>query len=456
MFGLNGRNLVGRLAALAIVLGLISLILSYLFPSPPSTVTMATAFKGASFDYYGHLYQERFARAKVDLQLRETNGAIENLALLKDEKSGVQAAFVTGGVSDAEHAPELLSLGTIDYLTVWVFYVSSEPVEQFPQLKGKRIAVGPVGSGTRHTAEQILGKAGVNTDTASFLPLAGNRAADALTSNKVDAAFILGGPDTAAVHALLLNPSVKLMSFPKAEAYTRIFPNIVRLVLPAGAIDVEHNIPPSDIQLIATTNRVLVRSDLHPAIVNLFLETMVQVHRTPGLFQTTGEFPKPSDSDYIVATSAVDFYKSGPSILDRYLPLWLTVHAKRAIAVALTLIAVVFPLLHYFPILYKWRTRQRVLHWYRQLKALEASIDANPSSGALALKQAEIDRIETLAAQSRVPLSFSDQMYDLRVHIDIVRRRLASVTARQQVAEAAESRAGSERIRAIQSDELAR
>jgi TRAP transporter TAXI family solute receptor len=452
MFGLNGRNLVVRLAAVAIVIGLISLILSYLFPSPPSTVTMATAFKGASFDYYGHLYQERFARANVNLQLRETNGAIENLALLKDKKSGVQAAFVTGGVSDAERSPELLSLGTIDYLTVWVFYVSSEPVEQLPQLKGKRIAVGPAGSGTRHTAEQILGKAGVNTDTASFSPLAGNRAADALTSNKVDVAFILGGPDTAAVHSLLINPSVKLMSFSKAEAYTRIFPNIVRLVLPAGAIDVERNIPASDVQLIATTNRVLVRSDLHPAIVNLFLETMVQVHRKPGIFQTTGEFPKPSDSDYTVATSAVDFYKSGPSLLDRYLPLWLTVHAKRAIAVALTLIAVVFPLLHYFPILYKWRTRQRLLQWYRQLKALEASIDANPSSGALALKQAEIDRIETLAAQSRVPLSFSDQMYDLRVHIDIVRRRLASVTMRQQLAEAAESRAGSERVRAIRTD----
>ncbi len=435
MFHFNARRLLVPLAAVAVVIGLISLILIYLFPSPPSTITMATAFKGASFDYYGHLYKERFARAKVNLQLRETNGAIENLALLQDDRSGVQAAFVTGGVSDDEHSPGLLSLGTIDYLTVWIFYVSPEPIEQLPQLKGKRIAVGPVGSGTRHTAEQILGKAGVNTATASFLPFAGNRAADALNANKVDVAFILGGPDTTAVHSLLLNPSVKLMSFPKAEAYTRIFPNIVCLLLPAGAVDVEHNIPPSDVQLIATTNRVLVRSDLHPAIVNLFLETMMQVHRRPGLFQTTGEFPKSSDSDYPVATSATDFYKSGPSLLDRYLPLWLTVHAQRAIAVALTLVAVGFPLLHYFPMLYKWKTRQRLLYWYRQLKALEASIDSNPSPDTLALKQAEIDRIETLASRSRVPLSFSDQMYDLRVHIDIVRRRLATATARQQAAE---------------------
>ncbi len=445
MFHFNAHRLLVPLAVVVIVVGIISLILSYLFPSPPSTITMATAFKGASFDYYGHLYKERFARAKVNLQLRETNGAIENLALLKDDKSGVQAAFITGGVSDAEHSPGLLSLGTIDYLTVWIFYVSAEPIEQLAQLKGKRIALGPVGSGTRHTAEQILGKAGINTDTASFLPLAGNRAADALKMNKVDVAFILGGPDAAAVHSLLLNPSVKLMSFQKAEAYTRIFPNIVHLLLPAGAIDVEHDIPPSDVQLIATTNRVLVRSDLHPAIVNLFLETMKQVHGRPGIFQTTGEFPKSSDSDYPVATSAIDFYKSGPSLLDRYLPLWLTVHAQRAIAVAVTFVAIGFPLLHYFPMLYKWKTRKRLLQWYRQLKALDASIDSNPSFEAIALKQAEIDRIETLAARTRFPLSFSDQMYDLRVHLDIVRRRLAAATARQQEADTAESRPASER-----------
>ena len=68
--------------------------LIYFFPAPPSIVTIATAFKGASFDYYGRRYREKFAAAKVNLELRATEGALDNLKLLEDPDSGVQIAFV--------------------------------------------------------------------------------------------------------------------------------------------------------------------------------------------------------------------------------------------------------------------------------------------------------------------------------------------------------------------------
>jgi TRAP-type uncharacterized transport system substrate-binding protein len=424
MLGFGRRHLLVKLAALLCIFGIISLALSYFIPAPPTKITMATAFRGASFDFYGRLYKEKFAQAHVNLDLRETNGAIENLRLLKDPNSGVQIGFMTGGVSDGEHSPGLLSLGTIDYLVVWLFYNSTTPLEQFSQFQGKRIAVGPVGSGTRFTAEQILGKAGINSENSTLMPLAGNAAVDALNDKKVDVAFILGGPDTPTVQALLVNPSVRLMSFPRAEAFTRIFPNLVRLELPQGVFDITRNIPSADVTLIATTNRVLVRSDLHPAIVNLLLETMQQVHGRAGIFQRAGDFPRPTDTDYPVAASAIDFYKNGPSFLERHLPLWLAVHAQRAIAVIVTFVAVGFPLLHYLPVLYKWNMRRRLLDWYRQLKSLEASIDTNPSKENLIEKQAEVERIERAVSRTRFPLSFTDQLYDLRGHIDIVRRRL--------------------------------
>src|SRR5262245_42647436 len=170
---------------------LYSLALIHFIPAPPSKVVMATAFKGASFDYYGRQYREIFARNNVDLELRETAGAVENLKLLQDPKSGIQMGFVTGGVSDAKHAPDILSLGTVYNQPFWIFYSSNEQLDRLSHLKGKRIAVGPVGSATRHTAEQILGRGGINSENATLLPLAGSDADRALIDGKVDVVWIM-------------------------------------------------------------------------------------------------------------------------------------------------------------------------------------------------------------------------------------------------------------------------
>src|SRR5262249_53996707 len=156
------------------------LALSYFIPSPPSKVVMATAFKGASFEYYGRQYRDVFARYKIELELRETVGAVENVNLLQDPKSGVQIGFVTGGVSDAKHAPDVLSLGTVYNQPFWIFYSGNEQLDRLSQLKGKRIAVGPVGSATRHTAEQILGRGGINAENSTLLPFGGSAADTAL------------------------------------------------------------------------------------------------------------------------------------------------------------------------------------------------------------------------------------------------------------------------------------
>jgi TRAP transporter TAXI family solute receptor len=402
-----------------------SWLLTYFFPSPPASVTIATAFNGGSFDLYGQRYREKFALAKVKLELRATEGALENLKLLQDPGSGVQIAFVTGGISEGEQSPGILSLGTIDYLPIWIFCVTDKPIDRFSQLKEKRIAVGPVGSGTRFTAEKILAKGGLTSENAKFVPLAGTEAADALRDGKVDAAWIMGAPKTSAVQALVRNPNVRLMSFPMAEAFTRTFPNLTRLVLPEGVIDIAEDIPRENISLVATTMSVLVRSDLHPEIVSLLLQTMLETHRGPGIFHRAGEFPSPNDPDFSVAPSAIDFYRNGPSFLQKHLPLWLTVHAQRAIAVLIAVIAFGLPLFRYLPALYEWHIRRRLLYWYSQLKVLEASIGSGSSIDLLE-KRDEIDRIEEAVSRIRFPLAFANQVYDLRGHIDIVRRGLVA------------------------------
>ena len=216
------------------VIGVASFALIYFIPAPPSKVVMATAFKGASFEYYGRQYREIFAHSHVELELRETAGAVENLKLLQDRTADVQIAFVTGGLSDSRHTPGVLSLGTVYDQPFWIFYPANERLDQLPQLKGKRIAVGPEGSATRHTAEQVLGRAGVNSQTATLLPFAGDAADKALKDGQVDAVWIIGVPEATAVQSFLRNPNVRPMSFPMSEAFTRIFPDLARMTLPQG------------------------------------------------------------------------------------------------------------------------------------------------------------------------------------------------------------------------------
>ena len=426
MLGYSRWQLSKGLAAAVAIVSIVSLVLIYFFPAPPSKVTMATAFKGSSFEYYAQHYREIFARSNVELELRETAGAVENVKLLQDSKSGLQIAFVSGGVSDGKRTPGVLSLGTVYNNPFWIFYSSKEPIDRLSQLKGKRIAIGPVGSGTRYSAEQVLGKGGVNSETATFLPFGGLGAVTALNDKEVDAVWIVGAPDATAVHSLLQNPNVRLMSFPRAEAFTRKFPELVRLTLPPGVVDIDRDIPPNDVTLIGNTTKVLVRSDLHPEIVQLLLQTMVEAHSRPDIFQRSGEFPNGTDTEYPVAPAAIDFYKNGPSFMQRHLPLWLSVHAQRAIAVLVTAIALGLPLFRFLPSAYNWITRRRLFYWYAQLKALEASFDADPMDKHLAEKQAEIERIEEAVSHIRFPLTFSDQLYNLRSHIDIVRRKITS------------------------------
>jgi TRAP-type uncharacterized transport system substrate-binding protein len=419
-------QMIKALAAFVGIVSIGSLALTYFIPTPPSKVVMATAFKGASFEYYGCQYREIFSRSHVDLELRETAGAVENLKLLQDPNADVQIAFVTGGLSDAKHTPGVLSLGTVYDQPFWIFYSSREQLDQLSQLKGKRVAVGPVGSATRYMAEQVLGKGGVNSETATFLPFAGSAADKALKEGQVDAVWIIGVPEATAVQSFLRRPNVRPMSFPMSEAFTRIFPDLARMTLPQGAIDIEQVIPSSDVQLIGTKSKVLIRSDLHPEIVQLLLQTMKEVHGGANLFHRNGEYPNGSDSEYTVAPTAIDFYKNGPSFMQRHLPLWLSIHAQRAIAVLVTGIAIGLPLLHFVPQGYNWITRRRLFYWYGQLRALEASFDPSTNHKYLIHKLAEIERIEDAVSEIDFPLAFSDQVYNLRSHIDIVRQKITS------------------------------
>jgi len=432
----HGRLIAG-LTAFAFVVGASSIALEYLVPSPPLRITIATGRKGTTFDYFGEKYRARFARAGIELNVRETAGALENLRLLRDTNSNVQAAFLTGGISNSTQAPDLRSMGLIFNVPFWVFYSAGQPLESLTQLKGKRIAVGPEGSGARYVAERVLSRANIDAKTATLLPLAGDSAVAALNKGAADAALLVGGSVAPSVESLLNDSNVRLMNFSSADAFTRVFPDLVQLVLPKGVVRLDPLIPPDDITLVGTTAKVLIRDDLHPAIVQLLAQTLKEEHSGPGLFQRSGEFPSINDPEYAVSPVAIEFYRNGPSLLLRYLPLSMTTYTQRLIAFLVATLAIFFPVFGFAPRLYGWFIRQRFRQLYRRLRVIESSLRAGLTPSEAEILQAELGDIER--ATTTVPMRHSDLYFMLRYHLDQARSRLIEASGEIAMAQMTEN-----------------
>jgi hypothetical protein len=327
-----------------------------------------------------------------------------------------------GGLSNSRLSPDLLSLGRIDYQIFWLFYPKGETITDLTQLKGKRIALGPTDSGDRAVCEKILAAAGVHNDNATILYVPSKDAAKALDDGTVDAVFLNLPIDSPILQSLLASPQYRLMSFSEAEALTRIFSYLVRLLLPRGAIDLDRKVPATDIDLVSTTNVVLVRKDVHPTVIDVLARAIVEAHSRPGLFQKVGDFPTQTDPEFTIAQSARDFYKNGPSVLNQYLPFWMTSYAQRVLAVVVAAIAIVLPLFNYTPKLYLWFIRERVRRLYRRLRVVDKELTMELSPSAAQTIRIEIDSIARAAAV--VPMRNSELFFGLITHIDRTRTQL--------------------------------
>jgi TRAP transporter TAXI family solute receptor len=424
MFKVSGRSALTALTMILCVVGVVLFALNQLIPDPPRRITIAAGSQGGAFEFYAQKYREILARSHVTLDVRFTDGTGENLKLISEPGSGVDVAFVQAGVTNSQQAPNLESLGRIDYLVFFVFCRSADSFSDLTELKGKRIAVGPAGSGTNVVATRILSASGINIQSATLLPLAGQQAVDALHANHADVLILGNVLDAPLVQSLLRDPEVRLVSLPRAKALARRFPFLTRLELPAGVIDFQDNIPAIDTSLIGTTVSVLVRSDVHPEIVGLLARALEEVHRDPGLLHQYGEFPTQTDPDFPMAESASDYYKNGPSFLHRYLPFWVVSYAKRLIAILVTVIAIVVPLFSYAPKLYLWVLRRHLSKVYRDLRLLEARLTPGMPTEDLADCRRALSEIDKEAAI--LPMRHSDLFFELKEQIEATRSRIDS------------------------------
>lgn len=395
-------------------------------PAPPSRVTITTGSQSGGYYAFATAYKKLLAESGIDLEVRSSQGSLSNLSLLRDKDAGVSLALLQGGISNAENDPHLHSLGRVFLEPVWLFYRSEPDLTRLDQLRGKRVAVGPQGSGTRALAMELLQASRVDAASATLLPLGGKAAAEALQKDEVDAVFLVLSPQAELIGDLLRAPGVSLMSFRQAEAYTRLFPFLSRVTLPAGVVDLADEIPPSDVTLVAAKAALVARDDVHPAIVGLMVEAARKVHSGGGIFQSIDEFPRPNDPEYPMHEDAERLYKDGPPFLQRFLPFWLANFIERSIIMIVPIATIMLPLVKIVPWLYEFRIRRRIQYWYGELKDLEVEVDDRSHDERDEYLE-EIARIEAAVSKIPVPLHFADKLYELRAAVDLVRARIIAL-----------------------------
>ncbi len=243
----------------------------------------------------------------------------------------------------------------------------------------------------------------------------------ALFEGKLDAAVLVSAPESQMVQMLLQTPGIRLYEYPQAESYARRYPFLSPVVLPRGVADLARDVPPKDTGLIATTTALLARDDIHPALVQLFVQAAARIHSGPGWIARAGTFPNAQQGEFPIAKDAARYYQSGPPLLQRYLPFWLANLVDRMWVALFSIIAVLIPLSRMLPPLYEFRIRSRIFRWYRNLRQIERDHEGGKSAAELL---GTLDKLEARVAAIAVPLSYTDEVYTLRTHIDLVRERL--------------------------------
>ena len=392
---------------------------------PPRTVVMATGAEGGANHELGIRYREILAKAGVNLQLLPTTGSLENLTQLRDPESGVGVGFIQGGTTNQKESPSVESLGTVSYEPLW-FFRRSEIGEGIQALRGRRLSIGPEGSGGRALALEIVKRFRIDSIIGGLLGFAPQVAAEKLIAGDIDAALIVTAWESPVVQRLINANGIELVSAPRADAYIALYPFLNKLVLPAGVSDLLNNRPPTDIVMVAPKASLAVRADLHPAIQHLLLTAAVQIHSPPGIFQKAGQFPAAEAIDIPLSNEAQRFYKNGRPFLQEHLPFWMATIVERVLVVFIPLAVLLYPMVKLLPRMYDWLMQSRILRLYDEMRSIEREIETEGQAHNFDAISAKLDRLNQRANRLRLPTTYASTLYTLRSHLDLVRARLVS------------------------------
>jgi len=395
----------------------------FVSPAPPRDITISAGNVHGSYYAFAQKYKEELAKEQIQLTVLESKGSRENINRLLNNE--VDVALVQGGTAYADE--DLLSLGSLYFEPISLFYRNDLNPQYLKDFSGLKISIGLVGSGTHMLGTQLFAINHVNSSNTTILYLPPDDTLKQLKSGEIDAAFFVSSLHTPILQELLNNKDFQLFNFQRADAYSQVLPFLSKVTLNEGIIDFNKNIPDQAITLLAPTANLVIRDDLHKSLAMLFLQAMEKYHGKDDLFSKPGFFPSAELTAYPLSDVAQRYLDVGPPFLIKYLPFWLATLIDRMIVMMVPLLLLLLPLFKILPPIYRWRIRSRVYRWYKQLQ----DVDDKAYTSELTYDEynklnEELERITQEVSKMHTPLSNADQLYNLLVHIDLIKKLLKS------------------------------
>jgi TRAP-type uncharacterized transport system substrate-binding protein len=410
-----------------LVLALTIIAMRMVAPPPPKSIVFAAG--GADGQYYAlaEQYAEALSVHGIEVTVLETRGTVENYQLLAED---ADVAFLQGGLATAESKAAFNSLGGMFVEPLWLFVNAGTEVESFAALQSANIGAGRQGSGTRALVELLIAEWGGDWSQGNVTSAAGASALAQLQGRKIDVAAFSASIEAPYVQAGLRNPNYGLVSLDQVNGLSMRNPALTPVTLYHGVVDFDQDLPRQDVQLVASVAQLGVRKDLHPAIQSVLLEAAERIHADGNLLTRAGTFPDAERVELPLSEEARRYYRSGPTFLRRYFSFGWANFLERAWVFLLPLVAALIPLVQMAPPIYRWRIRRKIYVWYNDLHELERrGIEAETKE----LRQGVLEEIHELQMEVGtvdVPVSYNDELYHLRSHINFVE----ALIARQKVA----------------------
>ena len=399
------------------------LIIYFTIPKLPNTLKIAAGQPGSYFYETAEIYKKYLAKQGVELEIIQTKGAAESLALLNDDK--VDLALAHGGLTTKKESPDLVSLGSISYEPLWVFQRKNTKIlTDISQLKGMKVATGEKGTGVEVITSKIFKAEGVNESNTTILHMGMKEAAECLIQGSIDAAVFMDPPENETIREFFSSSVINEVSLYDSEALRRRFRYLQVIKIPPSGIDLALEQPRSELLTIATTAYLATNKKLDAALQYLLLSIIDEVHHDPTLISDENEFPSDKDVDLPLSKDADIYYTKGKPFLQQYLPFQMASLLERLIKVLLPLLLLCAPIFAYAPAAYDWHFRQKLSKRYKSLVEIEEQLANNPSNKSVTEFEVMLSDVEKKLNDEKIPNSFTNQVFILREHIELVQRKI--------------------------------
>ena len=416
-----------------VIAGLVGALFYFAAPPPPMHARMATGSVSGGYHAFGERLRAELALQGFSLELVESAGSGDNLSKLGSGE--VELALVQSGqeltLSDDARG-KLNGLGVMYREPLWLFVGDQVKFERLADLMSLRLAIGAQDSGTQAVTAALFKANHMEPAqySARWQLLGGNRAAEALIAGTLDAAFFIGPAENALIQRLASAPNIRLVSLRRTEAYLARLPYLSQLHVGEGMLDMAQNTPERDIITLGPVATLIAGEEFHSSLTPLILEAAKTVLKNGSLLDPAGSYPARPPLSLPILDQAEYYYAKGLPILQRYLPFRIASLADRYIILAIPLLVLLFPLFKAIGPIYQWRIRARIYRWYKYLREIDQQLYKGTLKGDIGNEINRLEKLEDELAQVEVPLSYSNELYQLHMHLRYMIERLHALQQR--------------------------